>query len=156
MHAARAGTLRLVDTLPAAVRPARIAEVERANQAAAVLPELTAQSLFAATVANSLEGGPAGVLPADSRRRLVAAAVRLGIREFDAHLIIAMVQERARTERTPRARTMQPAERVQRTMRSGSHSPDAARGVSPATLLFLAIVVAALLFGAAARWLSGS
>lgn len=36
------------------------------------------------------------VLPFEDRRRLLAMATRLGIRSFDANLIVALVQDRAR------------------------------------------------------------
>lgn len=103
-------SLRLVDSLPAAMHAGRASAVARANRAAAELPALTAQALFAASVSGSLEGGRAAALPADKRRRLVGSAVRLGIREFDAHLIIAMVQDRARRE--PEPAVVRPSERA--------------------------------------------
>ena len=57
---------------------------------------LDARGVFAARVAESLEGGRAAVLRPARRRRLIRIARMLGIREFDAHLLIALAQDRAR------------------------------------------------------------
>ncbi|TVQ33527.1 MAG: hypothetical protein EA376_02190 [Phycisphaeraceae bacterium] len=70
--------------------------VARANQAAARLPESDARMLFAASVAQSLDGGRAAILTPDRRERLVENARRMGMRAFDANLIIAIVQDDAR------------------------------------------------------------
>lgn len=144
--AARAVQLRLVDALPAAVLAERAQEVARANRAASELSPLTAQSLFAANVANALEGGVAAALPLDARRRLVASAVKLGIREFDAHLIIAMVQERARAGVHPTLGGVTP-ERGPR--------PDgrAHSGGGPLMLLALSVLLAGLMLGGTFLWL---
>lgn len=146
LKAAGVGSLRLVDALPAAVHRAREEAVARANKDAAELPLLTAQSLFAANVANALEGGPAAVLPADTRRRLVLSAGRIGIREFDAHLIIAMVQERTRAA-APSAR---PAARTPRL-----HNPELPRtsqSSSHLRLLAASILLAGILLAATVLW----
>jgi hypothetical protein len=48
---------------------------------------------FATAVEGALQGA---TLAYEDRRRLLGLATRLGIREFDAHLIVALVQDRAR------------------------------------------------------------
>ena len=48
---------------------------------------------LAGEVASALDGV---VLPPERRRRLIDGARRLGVREFDANLVIAVVQDRAR------------------------------------------------------------
>jgi hypothetical protein len=48
---------------------------------------------FATAVESALQGA---TLAYEDRRRLLGMATRLGIREFDAHLIVALVQDRAR------------------------------------------------------------
>jgi hypothetical protein len=55
-----------------------------------------ARAILATRVAASLEGGRAAILRPESRRRVVALATRLGLRPFDANLIIAIVQDGAR------------------------------------------------------------
>jgi hypothetical protein len=55
-----------------------------------------ARWIFALRVSGSLQGGKAALLIPPRRRELVAAAVRAGLREFDANLIIAVVQDAAR------------------------------------------------------------
>lgn len=88
-----------ISSLPAAVSPsARRREIEAENLSAAALPPLTAQALFAASVRQSIEGGSSALLPFDRRRRLLVAASKLGLRKFDANLIIALVQEQSRAE----------------------------------------------------------
>jgi hypothetical protein len=56
----------------------------------------TAATRFAAEVAQHIEGGRAGVLRPVARRHLMRSAAASGLRPFDATLIIAMVQDRAR------------------------------------------------------------
>ncbi|MFM1867950.1 MAG: hypothetical protein RL591_1358 [Planctomycetota bacterium] len=48
---------------------------------------------YATAVEGALQGA---TLAYEDRRRLLGLATRLGIREFDAHLIVALVQDRAR------------------------------------------------------------
>lgn len=55
--------------------------------------------MLAVRTANSIEGGRAGVLPPERRERLVAMGTGLGLRTFDAHLVIAIVQDAARSGR---------------------------------------------------------
>lgn len=56
---------------------------------------------FQALVANRLEGGRAAILTPDSRAVLLESAAKLGFRPFDAALIIAVVQDRARRGEDP-------------------------------------------------------
>ena len=91
--------LRLTGDAPAwmlDVAPTQERSVESANRAAAALGPDDARLIFAAGVADSLEGGRAAVLTADTRERLMRRAARLGLRTFDANLIIAIVQDDAR------------------------------------------------------------
>lgn len=53
--------------------------------------------LLALQTAHSIEGGRAAVLPPEARARLVALGTRLGLRPFDANLVIAIVQDGARS-----------------------------------------------------------
>lgn len=84
--------------------PARIARdddrVARANREAAIGARLLShddlKSIFAHRVEESLEHGRAAILPPEKRARLVDVAARMGLRPFEAHLVIAMVQDEAR------------------------------------------------------------
>src|SRR5262249_36767795 len=78
------------------VAPADISEVERENRSAAGLDPAAMREAFGAGVAAALDGGSAAILTPERRRRLVDIAERLGIRPFDANLVIAVVQDRVR------------------------------------------------------------
>ena len=70
----------------------------------AASPAITAADprwLFSIRVASLLEGGRAAVLRPERRERLTATAKGLGLRAFDAALIIAMVQDEARRGDVP-------------------------------------------------------
>lgn len=75
------------------------ARIGRENALASALTDLRADDgrrIFAMRVAEALEGGRAAVLPPERRTRLVRIASMLGVRTFDAHLVIAIVQDGAR------------------------------------------------------------
>jgi hypothetical protein len=55
-----------------------------------------ARLVFASTVAASIEGGTAALLRVEKRDALRKQARKLGLRVFDANLIIAIVQDAAR------------------------------------------------------------
>ncbi len=85
----------------AALRVDAAAEVESDNRRAATVTKADACTIMAATVARSLEGGQAAILRPERRRNLVAAAGALGVRPFDANLLIAAVQDRVRRGEDP-------------------------------------------------------
>ncbi len=66
------------------------------NRASAELPIDDARRIVATRIARALEGGRAAILTPDVRRDIVTEAKRMGLRPFDANLIIAIVQDRAR------------------------------------------------------------
>ncbi|MEM1185048.1 MAG: hypothetical protein AAGI53_08590 [Planctomycetota bacterium] len=74
------------------LRPRNVPEAARELDDAAFNP---AQA-FAALVATHVEGGRAAIVRPENRRGLMRAAAAAGLRPFDATLIIAMVQDRAR------------------------------------------------------------
>lgn len=82
----------------ARLRAART-EVARANVLASGMSPADARWVFALQVAQALEGGRAAILNPDRRRQLVRAATKLGFREFDANLLIAVVQDGRRSGR---------------------------------------------------------
>lgn len=56
---------------------------------------------MALRVYEQLEGGRSAILRPGNRRRLVQIARTLGLRPFDANLVIAVVQDAARRGETP-------------------------------------------------------
>ena len=160
MQTARAHTpvLRLVNgerafrapPLPRAHTAAR--RVMSENRAASGIDARDARWVIAASTASSLEGGLAAILPPDRRRRLVSMAVHLGLREFDANLVIAIVQDAARAGLPALGRTTE--ERLAfvraRSASEGVRAPEYAR------LLAIATGLAAFLCGLLMLWVRSS
>lgn len=111
-HATSRTVLRLVGESAGSQRPERprrfdrarrgaeseqgLAQVRRENHAAALRFDLDPNDprlVLAARTQAELQGA---ALPADRRRRLLGLAHRLGLRPFDANLVIAIVQDQAR------------------------------------------------------------
>jgi hypothetical protein len=90
--ALRAGSLRLVNTADAALPRA----VPRRNAGAAPGDEVDPRWVLAVACTRLLEGGRAAILPVEARERVVRLASHLGLRAFDAALVIAIVQDAAR------------------------------------------------------------
>lgn len=102
-----------------AARRAKLVAAE--NSSAMGLSALDPRWIFAVQVAKSLDGGRAAILIPERRRALVADAARLGLRAFDANLLIAIVQDGVRTgegglghESESRLKLVRPASRVSR------------------------------------------
>ncbi|MCW5764504.1 MAG: hypothetical protein KIT68_00845 [Phycisphaeraceae bacterium] len=74
-------------------------DVARANVLASGMMPDDARWIFALRAADALEGGVAAIIRPEVRRKLVDIAVRLGLRPFDANLIIAIVQDGRRSGR---------------------------------------------------------
>jgi hypothetical protein len=74
-----------------------VGEVRRENLVAAAAAD--ARWVLAVRTATLLEGGRAAILRPERRERLVGMATRLGLRTFDAALVIAIVQDSARSGR---------------------------------------------------------
>lgn len=99
-------TLRLADdsppsgrrTIPAArtgIDPRHA--VAKENRLASGMSPLDARWIFALKASQLLEGGVAAILRPEHRRRLLSQARRIGLRDFDANLIIAIVQDGRRS-----------------------------------------------------------
>jgi hypothetical protein len=84
------------ELVPPSQLPTRRRHVARENVSASKLKGTDARWVFAVLVSKSLEGGRAAILSPEKRERLVASAVSMGLRPFDAHLVIAIVQDCAR------------------------------------------------------------
>lgn len=67
--------------------------VTNENISASKLKGTDARWVFAVLVSKSLEGGRAAILTPEKRERLVASAISMGLRPFDANLVIAIVQD---------------------------------------------------------------
>ena len=76
-------------------------EVSAENRAAASIETVDARWVLAVRAADALEGGRAAVLKPEVRARLLASAKTMGLRPFDANLILAVVQDAARQGRPP-------------------------------------------------------
>lgn len=71
--------------------------IERANQHAASMSALDARWVLAVQVSRSLTGGRAAILRPEARERLLGLGARVGLRPFDTSLVIAIVQDAARS-----------------------------------------------------------
>lgn len=99
-------TLRLVDGGPSSEATSlsadhdrmgnRIRAVEAENREASELSIEDARVIFAEEVGAQLQGGMVALLTPERRQRLMSRAGGLGLRPFDANLIIAIMQDRAR------------------------------------------------------------
>ncbi|MBX3357036.1 MAG: hypothetical protein KF745_01280 [Phycisphaeraceae bacterium] len=79
------------------------ARIRSENRAAAWLSPLDARWIVALRASQYLEGGRAAILTPEHRQRVVRLATSLGLRPFDAHLVIAIIQDSARTGDGPLA-----------------------------------------------------
>jgi hypothetical protein len=104
---ARVAILRLAGTQAAARRALSVPVSRALAPTASSIPEretLAAQDprwVFAVRVSARLQGGAAAILAPEDREILVGLARRLGLRPFDASLIIAVVQDAARSGLDP-------------------------------------------------------
>ncbi len=76
-------------------------EVSAENRTAASLETFDARWVLAVRAADALEGGRAAVLKPQARARLLTSAKTMGLRPFDANLVLAVVQDAARQGQTP-------------------------------------------------------
>jgi hypothetical protein len=120
--------------------------IARENRAAAALSATDARWVFAVRVASSLEGGALGALPPEKRQKLLKLATQLGLRAFDANLIIAIVQDGARTGEGSLGVSV--AERVELVRPVGDATPR----WSPAGALAASIALGLLLFLLLVAW----
>ncbi len=89
--------LRLVGDEAVAPAPATARrEAARENHLAATLGPVDMRAALAVDVARAIEGGRAAILRPERRRNIIVQAKAMGLREFDANLIIAVVQDAAR------------------------------------------------------------
>ncbi|HYE02633.1 MAG TPA: hypothetical protein VD963_05295 [Phycisphaerales bacterium] len=147
--------LRLVRASPAT--PARsqhraAAQVARQNARSAGPGDDDVRAIFAARVGARLQGGRAAVLTPERRAELMTSARQLGLRRFDASLVIAIAQDAARRG--------QPAQRhptlalVGLPAPRGSRRPETEAGALLRRLLISALV-AVPVFAGLVWWITG-
>ena len=152
----------------APLSPTRV-RIRRENQSAALLTEHDARRIMALRVAEQIEGGRAALITPEKRARLMTISRALGLRPFDASLIIAIVQDAARTGRSETPSASDHAHhadspRVQSRLSMIPAPPKnslhrAARSAKARTRTIIitsaaAIALAALLLTALIRWLT--
>jgi hypothetical protein len=143
--------LRLVNAEPSSASPARHAPasserlVRAANRDASQLDALDARWVLAVRTTMSLQGGRAAILRPDDRRSLVTQAARMGLRPFDAALVIAIAQDAARSGE---ALSGSPQDRL-----AMVRPPSSTESISPGMLLFFAFGIGAVLFVLLKWWL---
>ncbi|HZW08299.1 MAG TPA: hypothetical protein VFF69_00210 [Phycisphaerales bacterium] len=123
-------------------------EVGAENRAAAAISSFDARWVMAARVSDALEGGRAAILRPEARSRLVSGAGRMGLRPFDANMVIAIVQDAARRGESPL--DSDGADRLTLVGR-----PDESARRRPVRQFVVAIVLAVLWAGVLLRWLIG-
>lgn len=141
----------------ASARPARVRadrqahrgwEVSAENQAASGLSDFDARWVLAVRAAGQIEGGRAAVIRPEVRQRLVTTAKTMGLRPFDANLVLAIVQDAARE-----GRTTQDLETVESLMMVGAAEKRAAR--RPGLWVVVLVGCSAVWAGALVWWLLG-
>lgn len=140
-----------------AERRARAA-IARENRSASGLSATDARWVVATRAAEALEGGRLGILRPERRRHIATLATRLGLRPFDANLIMAIVQDSARSGAAGGALGVETAERL-RLVREAEAAAGAEgeQGETPRAgrLLLFAVLLAVVLAAIAVQWVLG-
>lgn len=125
-------------------------EVRAEMASAASIPAHDARWVTAARASQAIEGGKAAVLRPEVRAKIVNSAERMGLRPFDANLVLAIVQDAAR-----HGQTIQDLDTIDRLAMVRGRTPAAAaprsRGVFVSLCLALSAMWALLLIW----WLRG-
>lgn len=144
---------------PAAERSARLAEEGSASQSrwavwaetrgAATITPHDARWILAVRTSQMVQGRRAGIITPDARARLLSLASGLGLRPFDANLVIAIVQDGARRG--------EPLDDQTRSRLTLVHPPAAPR-IDAATwwAIVASLVLGGVLTMLAVRWLIGA
>ncbi len=133
-------------TEASAARRARAAVGAENHQAAMQAPDPRDPLwILAERTAASLEGGRAAVLSPEKRARLIGLGTDLGLRAFDSHLVIAIVQDGARTG--DRAVAGEPARRLGLLGGRRSRAGGLAIGVRLSAAALLAVAMVSVVIG---------
>lgn len=145
-----ASTLRLIGAEPADERARRARQIEQEiaseNHAAAGLTAGDARSIFALRVNELLDGGRAAILTPENRRKLIDLGSRMGLRAFDANLVIAIVQDSARrgepidTDETAKRLRLIPAPPVRMMERPWDYAGPVVAAIAIALGMVLALI----------------
>ena len=149
--------LRLVDEYAAPPTAASSDRNTPAHPGSAVATENRAGRLsgfdsrwvLAMRTAQMLEGGRTALLRPNHRRKLVSLASKMGLRPFDAALIIAIVQDAARAEEPLTGDAQDRLALIRPASEPGSGAFDAA------ALFLVSFFLAAFLFTVMRLWLIG-
>lgn len=149
-------------------RDSRVSSASRAsvgaeNRAATTLTPDDARMITAKLAAEAIEGGRAAIIRPEVRRRLVATATGMGLRPFDANLVIAIVQDDARTgagsgglASRVRASISRDASSRIALVRPGHRAPTAKREIAPLALVLGAAALGLVVAFAFALWITGA
>jgi len=136
------------DRMREASSPSKVRRgIARENREAAAMQRDDARLVFAQRVAANLEGGKAAILRPEVRQRLLTESASMGLRPFDANLIIAVAQDAAQRG------VMTDACDVLGQLRFVGV---ANRGLSPLRVLFLAAFLASMVVAGLAAWIVAS
>lgn len=140
--------------------------VTRENRRASGLTPEDARNILAVRIAELLQGGQAAILTPERRARAIRISRLLGVRDFDAHLVIALVQDRARRGELAISAGESPGAPAARAPGVGSaaplgpsraprppRAPDATTTVMALQFAAAALLAAAMLLGVLA-WIS--
>jgi len=159
IHRAELPRLRLVPSRETARSvEARERRVALENRAASGLTDDDARSILALRVSEQLQGGRVALLTPESRRTLINTATMLGLRAFDANLVIAIVQDSTRRgEGLDHPQTVGRLRIVPdpKKSRTGPQRMKRSREREFTIAIVAAIVLASLMMALAIRWLTG-
>jgi hypothetical protein len=118
-------------------------DVALANRLASGMRPDDARWVLALRVAGALEGGKAAVITPERRQGLISAGRRVGLRDFDTNLLIALVQD---GRRSGRGALNLDVEKRLALLPEPEHTPDAPRWWlwASATLILAGSVLLAL------------
>ena len=123
-----------------------------AGRAAQRLDATDARWVLAIRVAEAIEGGRAAILTPERRHRINRLAIKMGLREFDASLVMAIVQDAARTGELERSGLGEAVEQRLAMVRDPAGGSEVGSAI-PWWAVIATIALAAVLWLGAILWL---